>query len=95
MTLKDYAPGQPFTIDATVHLPGAGSQTLQVSGSGGPVNNANLPSTPFKGKVKFSEVSLSGAAKFLNMAALQGTDAVITGSTELSNSGGKMAAKAR
>ena len=92
VTLNDYAPGQPFSIDATVHLPGAGSQTLQVSGSGGPVNNADLANTPFKGKAKFNEVSLSGAEKFLNVAALQGTDAVVTGSTELSNSGGKMTA---
>ena len=92
VTLKDYSPGQPFSIDATVHLPGAGRQTLQVSGSGGPVNNADLANTPFKGKVEFNEVSLSGAEKFLNLATLQGNDAVVTGSTELSNSAGRMAA---
>jgi uncharacterized protein involved in outer membrane biogenesis len=92
VTLKNYAPGRPFSIDATAHLPGSGSQTLQLTGDGGPFNNADLASTPFKGKVKLSEVSLSAAQKFLNAAALQGTDAVISGSTELAFSNGKMAA---
>ena len=93
VTLKHYAPGKPFSIDAAAHLPGSGSQTLQLTGDGGPVNNADFASTPFKGSVKLKEVSLSGLQKFLNAAALQGTDAVISGSTDLSNSSGKMAAK--
>ena len=92
MTLKDYAPGKPFSIDATAHLPGSGSQTLQLTGDGGPVNNSDLASTPFKGSVKLKEVSLSGLQKFLNAAALQGTDAVISGSTDLSNTNGRLAA---
>jgi len=92
ITLKDYAAGKPFTIDAKARLPGSGSQTLQLVGEGGPMNNADLASTPFKGKVKLNEVSLSSAQKFLNAAALEGTDAVISGSTDLSNAGGKMGA---
>src|SRR5271157_3819820 len=92
VTLKHYAPGKPFSIDAAAHLPGSGSQTLQLTGDGGPVNNANFDSTTFKGSVKLKEVSLSAAQKFLNAAALQGTEAVISGSTDLSNSNGKMAA---
>src|SRR5271166_6247343 len=92
LTLKDYAPGKPFSIDATAHLPGSGSQTLQLTGDGGPVNNADIASTPFKGSVKLKEVALSGLQKFLNAAALQGTDAVISGSTDLSNTNGKLAA---
>ena len=92
ITLKDYAPGTPFSIEAAAHLPGSGSQTLQLTGDGGPVNNADFASTPFKGKIKLNEVSLSSAQKFLNAAALQNTDAVISGSTDLSNSNGKMAA---
>ncbi len=92
LTLKDYAPGQPFSLDAAAHLPGSGAQTLRLTGDGGPVNDADFASTPFKGKVKLDEVSLSGLQKFLNAAALQGTDAVISGSTNLSNANGKMTA---
>ena len=92
VTLKHYAPGSPFAIDAAAHLPGSGSQMVQLSGNGGPVNNVDFAGTPFKGKVKFNEVSLSGLQKFLNAAALQGTDGVISGSTDLTNSSGKIAA---
>src|SRR5271157_5350803 len=63
VTLKHYSPGKPFSIDAAAHLPGSGSQTLQLTGDGGPVNNTDLASTPFKGSVKLKEVSLSGAQK--------------------------------
>lgn len=92
VTLRNYSPDKPFSIDAAVHLPGSGSQTLQLIGDGGPVNNADLSGTPFKGSVKLKEVSLSAAQKFLNAAALQGTDVMISGSTDLSNSNGKIAA---
>ena len=92
VTLRDYSPGKPFTLDAAAHLPGSGAETLQLSGGGGPVNNTDFASTPFKGQVKLKEVSLSGLQKFLNAPALQGTDAVISGSSDLENSGGKLAA---
>jgi uncharacterized protein involved in outer membrane biogenesis len=92
VTLRDYSPGKPFTLDATAHLPGSGSQTLRLTGDGGPVNNADFASTPFKGSVKLKEVSISGLQRFLNAAALQGTDAVLSGSADLSNFSGKMAA---
>ena len=48
--------------------------------------------TPFDGKLKLNEVSLAGVQKFLNNAALEGTDAMISGSTDLVNAGGKMSA---
>ncbi len=92
VTLRDYSPGKPFTIDVAAHLPGGGAETLELSGDGGPVNNADFASTPFKGKIKLKEVSISGLQKFLNAPALQGTDAVISGSADLASSSAKMAA---
>lgn len=92
VTLRDYAPGKPFTLDAAAHLPGSGAQTLELSGEGGPVNNTDFASTPFKGKVKLKEISISGLQKFLNASALEGTDAVLSGSADLANSSGKLAA---
>ena len=92
LTLKDYAPGKPFSLDLTAHLPGNGTQTFSITGDGGPVNNADLASTPFKGTAKFNEVSLWSAQKFLNSSALAGTDAVISGTTDLNNAGGSMSA---
>jgi uncharacterized protein involved in outer membrane biogenesis len=93
LTLKDYAPNSPFSLDVTAHLPGKGTQTLQLSGKGGPINDTQLVNTPFKGEVKFNEVSLAGAQKFLNTQALENSDAVITGSTDFSTGGGKASAK--
>ncbi len=93
LTLKDYAPNQPFSIDLTAHVPGKGAETLSLSGKGGPINQEQMLSTPFDGKLKLNEVSLAGAQKFLNNAALEGTDAMLSGSTDLTNSGGKMSAK--
>jgi uncharacterized protein involved in outer membrane biogenesis len=93
LTLKDYAPNRPFALDVTAHLPGKGTQALQLSGKGGPINDAQLLNTPFHGSVKFNEVSLAGAQKFLNTQALEHSDAVITGSTDFSSGGGKASAK--
>jgi uncharacterized protein involved in outer membrane biogenesis len=93
LTLKDFAPDQPFSLDVAAHLPGKGSQTLRLTGEGGPVKDAQLINTPFKGSVKFDEVSLAGAQKFLNTQALENSDAVITGSTDFSTGAGKASAK--
>ena len=93
LTLKDYAPNQPFSLDLAAHVPGKGAETLSLSGKGGPINQAQMLSTPFDGKLKLNEVSLAGAQKFLNNASLEGTDAMISGSTDLTNAGGKMSAK--
>ena len=92
LTLKDFAPNQPFSLDVAAHLPGKGSQTLKLSGKGGPINDAQLINTPFTGDVKFDEVSLAGVQKFLNTQALENSDAVITGSTDFSTGGGKASA---
>jgi len=93
LALTDFAPGRPFTLDVTAHLPGSGSETVSLKGSGGPMNSADPAATPFKGTLKLDEVSLSGAQKFLNSQALAGTDAVITGSGDFSNENSIMAAK--
>ena len=92
-SLKDYAPGKPFSLDVTAHLPGNGSQTLQLNGKGGPINDAQMLNTPFSGTIKMNQVALSGVQKFLNSQALEDTDGVITGTTDFSNATGKMSAK--
>jgi len=93
LTVRDYAADKPFSIDLAAHVPGRGAETVTLTGKVGPINQAEMPSTPFDGKLKLNEVSLAGAQKFLNNAALEGTDAMISGSTDLVNASGKMAAK--
>ena len=91
--LKDYAEDKPFTLTAEAHLPGSGKQVAKLEGKGGPINNANMLDTPFDGSIDLDQVSLSGAQKFLNSAALQNTDAVLTGKADLKNAQGKMHSK--
>jgi uncharacterized protein involved in outer membrane biogenesis len=91
LTLKDFAPDKPFSLDAAVHLPGAGKQTLTLVGDGGPINSGAPALTPFRGTLKMNEVSLAAAQRFLSSPALQGTDAVITGRMDLNNQAGKVA----
>ena len=93
LTVDDFAPDKRFSIDLTAHVPGRGAETLSLAGKAGPLNQAQVLSTPFDGKLKLNEVSLAGAHKFLNTAALEGTDAMISGSTDLVNSAGRMSAK--
>src|SRR5271157_1795343 len=93
LTLRDYAADKPFSIDLAAHVPGRGAETIALSGKIGPINQSEMPSTPFDGKLKLNEVSLAGAQKFLNNPELEGTDAMLSGSTDLVNATGKMAAK--
>ncbi len=93
LKLDDFAPDKQFSMDLTAHVPGKGAETLSLEGKVGPINQAQMLTTPFDGKLKLNEVSLAGAQKFLNSSALEGSDAMISGSTDLVNSGGNMAAK--
>ena len=43
VSLKDYAPGSPFSIDATAHLPGSGSQTFRLTRRRRPRQQCRLP----------------------------------------------------
>ncbi len=92
LTLKNFAPGEPFSLDLAAHLPGSGSQKLSLAGDGGPINNSDPAATPFKGTLKLDQVSLAGVQKFLNSSSLEGTDASITGSVDINSSNQLMAA---
>ena len=87
-TLKNYGPGRSFSFDVEAHLPGSGSQTLRRSGSGGPLAAGTPAAIPLRAKLQLREVSLHFATSFLNTAADSNTDAVISGTADISNTGG-------
>ena len=91
LKLKDFAQGKPFKIELAAHLPGQGKQTVELQGKGGPIDDASLMNTPFDGTLKFDQVSLSAAQKFLNTAQLTNTDATVTGTATIKNNNGKLA----
>ncbi len=92
LKLTDFAPDTPFNLDASVHLPGAGSQEVRLQGKGGPLSHANPASTPFKGTLDLKGVGIAGLQKFLQSPALINTDGVLSGHTNIASQGGKLLA---
>lgn len=93
LSLQNLAPGKPFKVDLAAHLPGQGTQVARLQGTGGPIDDASIVDTPFDGKIKLDQVSLSGAQKFLNSPALADMNATITGNATVENQSGKLASK--
>jgi len=91
LSIRDFAPGKPFSIEAKAHLPGKGTQVLEIDGTGGPMNDANVANTPFDGKLKMQQVALSSLNKFLNANALKDMDAEVTGNANVKNQNGMLA----
>ena len=95
VTLENFAPGEPFTIDAAAHLPGAGTQEIRLTGKGGPIVQSDPASTPFQGTLNLKQVGIAGLSKFLNNPALAGTDGTISGQTDINSQSGTMSAKGK
>ncbi len=93
LKLTDFAPDSPFNLDASVHLPGAGSQEVSLNGKGGPLSHANPAATPFKGTLDLKGVEIAGLQKFLQSPALVNTDGVLSGHTDIASESGKLSAK--
>lgn len=93
VTLENFAPNQPFTLDAAAHLPGPGTQEVRLQGKGGPIVQSDPATTPFKGTLNLKQVNIAGLSKFLNNPALTGTDGTITGQTDIDSQSGTVTAK--
>lgn len=88
LAVNGFAPGKAFDINAAVHLPGSGNETLALDGHGGPVDQANPANTPFDGKLKLNEVSLSGLEKLMNTQNGAQVAGIATGAMNIKNEGG-------
>ncbi|HYG99719.1 MAG TPA: AsmA family protein [Terriglobales bacterium] len=93
VTLSDFAPDKRFSMRAAAHLPGEGKQTVELRGSAGPINQSNLIQTPMTGTLRLNNVRLSGVQKYLDSPALSGIDAIVTGTTDINNDGGKLSSR--
>jgi uncharacterized protein involved in outer membrane biogenesis len=91
-TLSNLAPGKAVSFTAALHLPGAGSETLQMSGTAGPMATA-MVDTPFDGELQFNEVSLASLQKLTGAAALSGMDGILTGKVTARNQQGTLGAQ--
>jgi len=92
LKLTDFATDSPFNLDASVHLPGAGSQEVTLKGKGGPLSHTNPAATPFKGTLDLKGVEIAGLQKFLQSPALVNTDGVLSGHTDIASASGKLSA---
>jgi AsmA protein len=93
VTLKDFSPNHPFTVDASVHMAGSSSEEARLQGEGGPIVAGQPATTPFKGTLNLKNVSLGDLSKFLNSPAANGTDGVITGEIRIDSKSGKLTAQ--
>lgn len=92
VTLRDFAPDQPFTIDAAAHLPGPDNQQITLSGKGGPVRQDQPAATPFHGTLDLQRVRISDARQFMKSPALAKLDGSVSGQTRINSDGGKLSA---
>jgi uncharacterized protein involved in outer membrane biogenesis len=93
VTLKNFSPNKPFTVNATVHMPGTGAQSLQLRGQGGPIAEPDRSKTPFHGTLELKQVGISDFTKFLSAPAVSGTDGVMTGQTRITSDSGTLTAE--
>jgi uncharacterized protein involved in outer membrane biogenesis len=92
VTLRDFAPNRPFSIDAAAHLPGSGAQEVRLQGQAGPLIQNDLAATPFHGTLELKQVGIADLQKFLESSALTNTDGSLSGETKISSDSGKLAA---
>ncbi len=92
VTLQDFAIDQPFSLEASAHLPGSGSQQVNLKGNTGPIALDKPANTPFHGTLKLQRVGIAGLAKFLNSPAFANTDGTVSGETKIDSESGKMTA---
>ncbi len=93
VTLMNFSPDHPFTVDAAVRMAGSSSQEARLQGEGGPIVNGEPASTPFRGTLTLKQVRIGDLSKFLNSPAANGTDGVISGDIKINNQSGKLNAQ--
>jgi len=82
--LQNFAPDKQFPMHLAAHLPGSGSELVNMDGTIGPM--ANDPTqTPVDATVTLKQVSLAGFRKFVSSEAMAGMDAMLNGSIQVQN----------
>jgi AsmA protein len=87
VTLKNFAPGRPFEVDAAVHIAGKGDQQIQVKGAAGPMAGGSA-SMPFDGTVDLKQVSIADLSRAAGISALSGYGGALSGSLKAKTENG-------
>lgn len=91
LELNDFAPKRAFDFSLQATLPGAGTQRVSLRGEAGPIA-APATMTPVDATAELEQVSVGGIQQFLELEALAGTDAVITGKAAVKGTQGDLSA---
>src|SRR5207249_9430246 len=81
VSLTNFVSSGPFSIDASVHFAGQGTQEIRLEGKGGPLVQSNPAATPCHGGLDLKGVGIADFQKFLQSAAWVNTDGVLSGHT--------------
>jgi AsmA protein len=92
LSLTDFAPDSPFSVDASVHLPGQGAEEIRLQGKGGPVQPSVPAATPFHGSLDLKGVTIAGLQQFLQTPALTNSDGILSGHTNIASQSGTLSA---
>jgi uncharacterized protein involved in outer membrane biogenesis len=92
VTLHDFAPNEPFSLEASAHLPGPNNQQFTLQGKGGPLRQDQPAATPFHGTLDLQQVQLAGARGFVKSPALANADGTFSGQMKINSDGGKLSA---
>jgi len=92
LTLTDLAPDRPFSIDASVHFPGQGAEEIRLQGKAGPAQSEPA-AIPFHGSLDLKGVSIAGFQRFLHSPALNNSDGILSGHTDIDSQSGTVSAQ--
>jgi len=92
VTVRDFAPGEPFSFDVAAHLPGEGAGELRLAGDGGPIAAERPMDTPFRGTLALDEVGVGGLKAFLQTEMLADSGGSLSGETGVVNQPGSLSA---
>ncbi len=93
ISLKNFKPGERFTLEAQAHLPGAGKQKITLEANGLPPGAGGLETADLNGKLSLDAVSLGALRAFLGTAAAGTPDAVFDGGCDFEAHSGTLAGK--
>jgi AsmA family len=93
ITIKNFSPDKPFTVDGAAHMAGPGSQHARLQGKGGPLVRDNPAATPFRGTLSLKQIGINDLSRFLNSPVLKGTDGTVSGELKINNESGKWSAQ--
>lgn len=85
LTVRRDRSTRALQIVGRARLPGAGE--LKLSGSGGPIQDATLTTTPLQATLELKQVALSGLRQYLQTRSLSSLDGVASGMLHVASEG--------